>query len=71
MSKRYKTEFPLIILGRLIQKMGWRTFDENTLKRYGFQYFDNNPWLEESEEPTVTLYFLDEQSRLDFQMRYL
>jgi hypothetical protein len=54
------------------KEMSWRNFDENTLKRYGAsQYFDNNPWLEESEEPTVTLYFLDEQSRFDFQMRYL
>jgi hypothetical protein len=69
MTKRYKTEFPLIILINLHRKMHLY-MSNNWLKDYGIFNLSAGAYPEQVED-SFTAYFMDEQSRLDFQMRYL
>lgn len=51
MTNRYKTNFPLVILAKLVQKMGLRNFDAIGLNRYHTQLTDNSDKVSMIDHP--------------------
>lgn len=69
MSNPFNKDFPLIILVSLHRDMHLY-MSNNWLKGYGIVHISSYAWPKQLED-SFTAYFVDEQSRLDFQLRYL